>query len=265
MQKNNTDFYRDIVLDLVPQGTQIFAPQTQGTMSYVLVANTEPEKTVFKFSKSPTDHRTEYISEILTAYQIPVPKIDTIIKHGLTIEKYPYMPGKTMHEYMNTGITDSERDIIYSDILNLIEKIGAIPKSEFDKIPNKACHQVSESNIVHKTNNPTIGRIVRYATQILNTGPQTICHCDISTKNILLDTNKRVCALLDLNAVSICNINFAMALTGNNLTKANLDPTIFYRIASTKFTTKLNNPRIRALQQIFGIYLSQYGKIRENR
>ncbi len=265
MTVSDNSFYDNIVRDLAPNDAVIYNPAINGTMSYVFIAETASEKTVFKFSKYPSVSRTAKIANILQKYNIPVPQIENIVYRGQNIEKYPYMPGKTFYEYMADDMTPTEKQRVLSDILSVMKKISEIPTSEFDTVPNPYCHQIAEQNTINKTNCNILGHAVRYATQIMNTGRQTINHCDINPKNILLDTNKRLCGILDLGAISVCNIHYALALGGNILQHYGVSADDFYRAAAKTYPNQLNQTRLSVLQWAAGHYFKQYNAANKTR
>lgn len=168
------------------------------------------------------------------------------------------MGGQTFYERLISGMSDADINKVYHQIIDLIQQLSYIPTGAFNNVLRKNCDMVAEKNIVKKTNNKALGKCIKYGTQILNAGKQSVCHCDISPKNILLDKHYNVSGLLDLNAVSIGNVNFSVGLAGCNLNTMNLNPNIFYNIAQSALPDDINITRCQSLQRIFSFYFSHY-------
>ena len=75
-----------------------------------------------------------------------------------------------------------------------------------------------------------------------------------------MNDNKDITAIMDLNAISVANINFAIAITGLSLEKNNLDKNEFYRVCSEIIPTKICDTRIRLAEHACRLYFAQYTK-----
>lgn len=252
------DFYVQAILNYAPRTMEIKQPRVSGTKATVFVAQDQSNKRIFRFKSNNETHRNHSVSQVLYPYCIRVPRSDIYAYQDKEMEVYPYMQGRTLFEYLQQGMTTSELARVYADIAIEIKKLSMIPLDKFQGINNKDCAQVAQNNILNKTKSTFLANGVYYATQIMNAGPKTICHCDLNPRNILLDDNKHLSGILDLEAVSIANINFATAIAGYYLKLQGQDPNLFYKTIDMVIPDQLNAARIKVLEKVFSFYFSRY-------
>ena len=157
------------------------------------------------------------------------------------------------------GMSKSEILDTYVIMAQQVQKMLNIPLHNFQNIENKNCSSVAQLNVVHKSGWRPVGQIIKYGTKLLNAGEQHICHCDFTPRNVVLSTKSQL-SVLDLNAVSVANINFALALTGLSLRANKLDPHEFYSICDDITPGQIQRKRIDFTEQICGLYFRRYGK-----
>lgn len=252
------NFYSHAILNYAPQTTEISAPTISGTQANIFIAKSKKEKQIFRYKSDETSLRNLNISKILFGHGIHVPHTKIFFYKQRALEVYPYIPGRTLFEYIQDGMTTLEIERVYLEIALEMKQMGQIPISKFDNIKNKNCAQVAKYNILTKTQNPILAHSVFYGTQILNNGPKTICHCDLNPRNIVLDTKHHLAGILDLDAISVANINFSVALCGYNLKHVGQNPELFYKMAGSIMPNQLNKNRIKIMEKIFEFYFSKY-------
>ncbi|MBO5946859.1 MAG: hypothetical protein J6Q44_01805 [Alphaproteobacteria bacterium] len=258
MTDQSIKFYHRAINNTVQNIRRVYVPVVRGTNSRIYIIETlDGTKTVFRFNSRQIAHRNYDISKVLRAQDIPVPEIDLHLYQGQYFETYPYISGQTFQECLNMGMSKSEILNTYAIMANQIHKMLNVPLHNFQNIENKNCSSVAQSNVVHKSGLWSFGQCVKYGTKLLNTGKQHICHCDFTPRNIVLD-NKKQLTILDLNAVSIANINFALALTGMSLRANKLNPHEFYRVCDDIIPGQIQPKRIDFTEQICSLYFHGY-------
>lgn len=234
-------------------------PFIAGTNSQVLIVETlDGNKTVFRFNDRCVAHRNHDVSQVLANHDVNVPQIKLHLYGGQYFETYPYIAGLTLQEYLDMGLTHQQIQDNFASIALQMKKIADIPVQNFQNIENKCCASVAQSNIITKTRSRILGQFVKYGTQILNHGPQSVCHCDLTPRNIVLDDNMNLSAILDLNAVSIANINFSIAITGLSLENNNLNRHDFYRICNDIMPNRIHRKQIDIIENICKLYFRCY-------
>lgn len=254
-------FYHRAISDIAQNIRHVDEPVIRGTNSRIFIVDTsDMGKIVFRFNPRHVAHRNHDISKVLRKHDVPVPVVDLHLYQGQYFETYPYLPGPTFQECLDKGMSRSEIHDVYAMMAYQIKNISDIPLHNFKNIENKNCSSVAQSNIVNKTDCWTLGQCIKYGTKLLNVGPQTICHCDFTPCNVVLSGDKDTLSILDLNAVSCANINFALAITGLSLKHNKLDRREFYSICDDILPGRLNQIRLSLTEQICGLYFRGYCK-----
>ncbi len=254
-------FYYRAICNTTRDIRHMDVPVIRGTNSRIFIVDTvNTGKVVFRFNPRHVAHRNYDISKILCAHDIPVPVVNLHLYQGQYFETYPYFTGPTFQECLDCGMLRSEIHDVYAMMALQIRNISNIPLHNFNNIENKNCSSVAKSNIMNKTGSWTLGQGIKFGTKILNIGAQSICHCDFTPHNIVLGDNKEILSVLDLNAVSIANINFALAITGLSLRQHKLNRYEFYSICDDILPGRLNKTRLSLTEQICGLYFRGYCK-----
>ena len=254
-------FYYRAICDTTRNIRHVDVPVIRGTNSRIFIVDTiDMGRIVFRFNPRHVAHRNHDISQVLQAHNIPVPAIKLNLYQGQYFETYPYAPGQTFQECLDAGMSSSEIRDVYEMIAYQIKKMSEIPLHNFRNIENKNCSAVAQSNIVNKKNSWTLGQCVKYGTKLLNAGRQSICHCDLTPSNIVLNDDKQISSVLDLNAVSIANINFALAIAGLSLQRNKLNRYEFYSICDDVLPGRLQPVRLSITEQICELYFRGYCK-----
>ena len=153
----------------------------------VYIVTTDGKKMIFRFSDEKCAKRNAVISKILKEYGITAPEIK-IQKFGDEYcEIYPFINGTTLYERKAKGLSQQQIDNIYNQIFDLCYKLAKIPT---DKIPDtEKYHQIRY-------------KIKLLYFKIMNMAPEKVYHQDLNPKNIILDKNDNLHAILDIDAIS---------------------------------------------------------------
>lgn len=258
MTDQSVKFYHRAINNTMHNIRRMDAPVIRGTNSHIYIIETfDGDKTVLRFNPRQVAHRNHDISQVLVSHDMPVPVIDLHLYQGQYFESYPYLSGLTFQECLDMGMAKSEILDTYGVMAQQIKKMSDIPVRDFRNIENKNCSSVAQSIVVNKTGWWTLGQCVKYGTKLLNAGEQHICHCDFTPQNVVLG-DKGQLAILDLNAVSVANINFALAITGLSLRNNKLSPHEFYRICDDIIPALIQPKRINITEQICNLYFRGY-------
>ena len=261
MQENNLNLYYNAIYGTTVGVKRIGMPTIHGTNHLVFIVETvDGAKSVFRFCPQVVAHRNQEISRVLTANNISVPRVKVYDSNGCWFEKYEFIPGSTLQERLTPGVSKRELLPIYESMANHIKKMAEIPVCKFNDVTNKYCSDVAQSNIIKKTGSRPLGALVKYGTMLLNSGSQHICHCDFGPHNIVMNDNNQVSAVLDLDAFSIANVNFSIAIAGLALQRNRLDVSDFYNVCRDFMPRMVCRSRIRFAEKICKTYFSAYTK-----
>ena len=172
------------IKQIYPDIVNINRPCIQGNVHDIYIATTSKNKFVCRFSDEKTAKHNCFVSQLLTQYNIPVPRV-TIYRCGMEYcETYPFIDGKTLHERIIEGMSSEEVVRAYLQILDLSRKISKLP---FESVT--------------KTKNSITAKICAKFFSILNYSTIALCHTDLHAKNVILDNNDNIMAILDLDGV----------------------------------------------------------------
>lgn len=181
MKKQDKHFI--YIKQLYPLATSVVKPITVGLMHDIYITESQNQKFVCRFSdKIVAQHNLE-ISKLLNQYGIPAPKVSIHNCGDCWCETYPFIPGKTLHERILEGLSDEKLDAVYHQMFDISYKISEIPYKNIKPIPM-----------------PFVSKFLRKSISCLNLSQKKLCHTDLHAKNIILDEQDNVRAILDLDA-----------------------------------------------------------------
>jgi hypothetical protein len=183
---NKKDKYFLSIKQIYPQTISVVKPITAGLVHDVYIAECQDNKYICRFSNEIVAKHNLQVSQILTSYNIPVPKVSIYNCGEHYCETYPFIPGKTLHERILEGLSDEKLDNVYRQIFDISYKISEIPYENIKPIPV-----------------PFVSKILRRSISCLNLSQKKLCHTDLHAKNIVLDEQDDVSAILDLDAFSM--------------------------------------------------------------
>jgi hypothetical protein len=184
---------------LYPNATFVFRPFTPTTIHDVYIVENSGNKYICRFSNKNIAQHNLKVSKTLIAHDIPVPKVSVYNFGDCWCENYPLICGKTLHERLIEGLSGEKLDNIYQQLFEILYKISLVP---YDDIPPISISVVSKS--------------IRKTFDIFNPAPTKLCHSDLHSKNIILNEQDNVRALIDLDAVFPGNLSFAQFKIINN-------------------------------------------------
>ncbi len=165
-----------------------------GNVHDIYVAITQNEdKFICRFSPKNTAIHNIYVSKLLTSYDINAPKVSLHKSAQGYCETYPFIEGKTFYERINEGISKEKQAHIYMQMFNLACKISKIPYN--CKVRPSVCLTCKIS-----------GAFFNH----LNLSDFVLCHTDMHAKNVILDAQDNLFAIIDLDAIFPDYIAFSL-------------------------------------------------------
>jgi hypothetical protein len=241
----NTDQNTHIlnIKQLYPENTNISRPVSRGLVHDVYIVETKyNDKFVCRFSSPKTAKHNLYVSNLLNSNGIRVPDVSLHKFDEEYCETYPFIIGNTLFERIQQGVSEEKLDDIYRQIFDICYTISKIPYN-FD----------SDLYV------PVTAKIAKKFFKAFNVSPVALCHTDLNAKNIVLDNQDNVYALLDLDAV----YPESMAFTLINLVKeAHLFGYNTKKIASLYYQNDVK-PKIISINTQAQLYsaLKQIGRL----
>lgn len=130
----------------------------------------------------------ENVSKVLTKHGFNVPKTQVIKINSEFCEVYPFIEGTTLFERsLNHDISPEKIRKIYKQMIDILYELRTIP-----------CYEINEE---YDKCQPLLHRIVHEYFKDINQSKNTVCHYDLTDKNILLDNQNNICGILDLDSV----------------------------------------------------------------
>ena len=263
MRKPGLNFYLHAILDAESDVVRIRRPTVSGKNSAVFVVEkSDGRKVVFRFDSEQNVRRNYQIGHILNCNGITSPDVNMHMCRGQFFETYPYLTGKTLAEKLKIYGSDACSQDVCAGIAAKIKQLSKIPVYELNNVDNNFCHQVARKNMQNATHNVLAGTMVKYGTIWLNRGEKSVCHCDLTPENIIVDDKCQATAILDLNAISVANVNFALAIAGLGLMRYDVNPDMLYQIAADMMPGQVNVHRIESVSGIYQKYLNLYKKVK---
>lgn len=252
MKQNNFELYQDAAKHVCPDATSIETPNVSGIQKNVLFANSARGVTVLKFNARPVIEKNVIAGRIYKSYKIPAPDARMLRYNDICIEAYPMIPGHTLQEHIDAGAADSDIRGVYEDVIRNFVKMDCIP------IPNffGAKAQTPEQTAYHglKDVYGTIAAVmIGGMFYLMNKGPKTelgLYHYDISPKNIIVTPDGGFRSFIDLDSVTICDRNFALAGMGTRWQKLGYDINEMLDMVEDMSQRRTDRLRIKALSTI---------------
>lgn len=181
------DKYIRLIQNNIDDDVTIEKPKFSGMVHPVYIVTINGKKTIFRFSDEKCAKRNAIISKILKEYGITAPEIK-IQKFGdIYCETYPFIDGITLYERSQRGLSQQQIDNIYNQIIGLCNKLSKIPT---DKIPGNEKYYQTRYKI----------KLLYF--KLMNMAPEKVYHQDLNPKNIILDKNDNLYAILDIDSIN---------------------------------------------------------------
>ena len=181
----NQDENISIIKRIYPELSAVYEPEFGRRIHKIYIIETGEQKLVCRFENELTAKHNLFVSQQLNSSGIiKVPEI-SICNCGKTYcEIYPFIPGKTFHERLTEGLSEDAQDSVYQQIFDISYKISQIPYNSQFKTPITVIAKCA-SNLFN----------------FFNIKNKKIYHTDLHAKNIILNDEDNVFALIDLDAV----------------------------------------------------------------
>ena len=212
--KNTPKKFFDAVLHAYPDATNLRIPNTVGSQNNLIFADIKNKTHAFKFGTPERLNKNESVSKLYRMRKIPCPDIKIRESDGLFFEDYEILDGITLFEAIENGMSDDKIKQIYREIIDCIDKMKRIPNIPLYTNKNKYVHQFAKEHITN-TNGAILGRICMAAVYSANIGNQNdmaLYHSDITPKNTIVSQDGHLLAFIDLDSVSISNINYIFGM-----------------------------------------------------
>ena len=213
MNLHTDEFYTAAIKNIYPNSWDVRKPAVPGGVNPVFLCDTSSGTKVCRFSNSDIVFRNRYVSDLLTMYEIPVPKTQVYAYLDTWFESYDYCHAPTLHERIQEGISNADVFNIYKQATDMQRKISQIRPEYFKPTRYKYMHEVfcaTQKMRVNPILAYTYGFIHRLCS---NSGNVYLLHNDIYDKNMLVDETHSLARLIDLDAVALCNESFSVMMT----------------------------------------------------
>lgn len=170
---------------IYPNNIGIYEPFNKGFVHNIyIVKDKDNNEFVCRFSSENIAKHNSYVSKLLNSNGIKVPDVSLYNFGEEYCETYPFIKGKLLYERIQEGISKDKMENVYKQLFDISYKMAQIPYN-FDK----------------KIEIPLTAKVAIIFSKILNSTTNALCHTDLNFKNIVLDNDDNVCALLDLDGV----------------------------------------------------------------
>lgn len=210
----NINLYKNTIMAVCPDVSAVYLPDIRGAQNNVLIAKTPNGEKVFKFNDIDLVEKNAVVSQLYNIRGIRVPNITAHNVDGICFEEYQKIPGKTLYQAIQDGMTNEQIKHVYSDILVEFEKMSRVHPAYINKHLKKDVHDIAYIN-VSNSNNRILAKLCMGIVYLLNLGRQNdqcILHSDISPKNIIVSDNGKFNGLVDVDNVCLCNKNYAFGM-----------------------------------------------------
>ena len=232
---NKKDLQISEIKKIYPKTKDVFKLDTAGGYIHdIYVAiNQNEEKFICRFSPKNTAIHNLYASKLLTSYNINVPHVSLHKSGKEYCETYPFIKGKTFYERINEGISKEKQADIYMQMLNVACKISQIP---YDcKVRPSVCLTYKIAGTFFNS---------------LNFSDFVLCHTDLHAKNVILDEQDNLFALLDLDAVFPEYMAFALITLIKDAQMQKCDATEIIKLCEEKYVL----PKFMGIEKQSKIY-----------
>lgn len=168
-------------------------PAIQGLNHTVYIVKTNDKKYICRFSSPETAKHNFNVSKLLLDNSINVPDVSIHQFQDMYCETYAFLAGKTLHERILEGVADDQKNKIYEQLYDLLCKIASI-QYDSKKVNSHENIFAKMTDKLFSLANPHDKKVLAYA--------------DLNVKNILLDQDDNVCALIDLDSIDERNFSF---------------------------------------------------------
>lgn len=164
--------------------TIVYKPKLCGIIHDVYIAENGDTKTVYRFGNKITAKHNLFASQKLKSIGLTVPDVSIHDIDGQCFETYPFLEGKTFHERIIEGMSPEKQDTVYKQLFDISYQISTIPYDEQFELKM-----------------PLVLKTTSLVFKLCGVKNKKLYHTDLHAKNVILDNQDNVCALIDLDAV----------------------------------------------------------------
>lgn len=185
-------------------------PDVCGTVAQVYLAHTPQKTLVCRFNERDIIARNHVVSNLMALADIPVPFTHTHAYMNSWFETYDYCVGQTLFDYIQSGASESDVLDVYQNVFRIQHDISQISPNDFVPRSGKTVSDVFVITNRQKWRPGVAHALGWIYSMFAQTGKQRLLHTDLQPKNILINSKTGVKKLIDLDAVSVCNEDFAV-------------------------------------------------------
>lgn len=247
--------YFPAVRSVIPYAYTINQPNIPGSLRTVLVVKSKDGRFICKFNHRGLAAKNAVVSNSLRGRGIIVPDIKIYNYDEKWFELYRMIPGLTLYEHMGKGLTNADLQYIYHDMVNAFAKMDSINPKILKDMKYRYIHQVAYKNI-SDTNGQFAGKIASRIIQAMNSynsDDYGIYHCGMTPKNVILDSDKKFHALLDLDEIAIADRNYAFAMMAAKYQKSGHNIMDLIQYYEEQTGIKLDHKKIKRIVETVNI------------
>ncbi len=213
MKLHSDEFYHAAIKNTFPDSWGVRKPDIPGTVSPVFLCDTLSGTHVCRFSEPELVFHNKVVSDLLTIYEIPVPQTQIHAYLDSWFETYEWCPAPTLYEWIQAGMSDRAIFKTYQHAINTQNKISQIPIDEFKPRTHRYASEVFVTTQKMRVQ-PALANVYGFVHKAFaDRGQMRLLHNDLYEKNILVNCDKKLAGLIDLDSVSLCNESFSVLLT----------------------------------------------------
>ena len=124
----------------------IRTPKIRGSLGSVFISKSQSSRIeyVYKFNHPALALKNAVVARMLNDHGIPTPEINIHLNSGQCFEQYKIIPGKTLYECIGDGMTSSDIDSVYAEILAMFYKMSMINWRSIDSMKYSKTHHVAK-------------------------------------------------------------------------------------------------------------------------
>lgn len=214
MKNKSFDAQKKAIMAVYPDATNIMPPVVTGAQNNVLMANTPDGDMVFKFNDAKLVDKNVAVSKLYKMREIPVQQLVAHDIDDIYFEQYKKIPGKTLFEAIQDGMSAEQIKQVYYEILVEFEKMSKISPAYINKNLTRMVHDIARIN-VSNANNKLMGglcTIIVYLANISKESNKALCHSDITPKNVIVSDDGHLVGFIDIDNVCVCDTNHAFGM-----------------------------------------------------
>lgn len=213
MNLHSDEFYTAAIKNAFPDAWDVRTPAVPGGVSPVFLCDTSSGTKVCRFSNSNIILRNHYVGDLLSLYDIPVPRTHFYAYLDTRFESYEYCPSPTLYERIQSGMPANKIFDVYKQATDIQRKIANIASAHFNPPHHKHMYDVFATTQKMRVN-PVLAYLYGCMHRLFSDrGEIRVLHNDIYDKNMLVDDAGKLVRMIDLDSIALCNESFSVMMT----------------------------------------------------